>query len=835
MWRSLWQPADRFSLHHFKNIINNLQRINVVDNLNREVVINILQSIVEIVTYGDKHDPSIFECFMECQVLAEFVRLLKTSRSSRIEAPLLQYLSIMIQNLLNYCFSNEYINSIITHDYNFEGGDLAPYYVSFLRQSTLSLITFALPVFRLTDSRTVSSKVNRDTLCLLVKVEEDRVVSFPLYSEALRFAHHGEKMIQTAIRALTLNIYNVSDDMVYQFITTTSVSIYFDDLVLSLREQCLQLDSVISTVKSSYTDNKRNNLLLDIEKFLDDLYYVKDVLSVGESRLCRLVTQKLLGLLVVPIMVSLMHLNRNTVVNISATTSFFILSRLVQVIDRQEILNSVASLILYPHLVSSKGGINPANTNNSLDEADRCSHNINQLEQFLSSSLTSIEDDQKNWLRHTLDSHSSNKHPIIIPLDNVQRDRTGIMPYIFSDNEVLLLASLMLLLILAESKDLDSLLSSAIGFSQTVIEVGNNHQQHTSEIKGDFCSFQIDEVSSLKLFEESIFMRCMPEIFNALLKHLGSSAASSVTVQLHTGWFLQKLLAFQRATLSHQELHLFNVRMRLIPSFEQSRRQLVDELNGSWFDHIPDAFRKEWASCKMVLKESTQNKDPFFILELSFRKQFDNGNDIDGLQRMLHAVKIFVLLLHLRAYVSNGCPPDDPAINLKSKSQESPRRTHFSDTSSANFGSEVPIGSGFPCKIAFSSAGVHDIFVIPVSKGLTGKLLLVEKHPFHSRNGIVIAKAPLAGLSPKMDENHATWLHLRIREPSSKQVGKRSNLNTEAPGRWTLGFPNIETCTAAYESIMEETRKQRSSVETFLAPFLYDDNYRGNIPDGQGN
>ena len=38
-------------------------------------------------------------CFMEHQVLAEFVRVLKISKNSRIEAPLLQYLSIMIQNM----------------------------------------------------------------------------------------------------------------------------------------------------------------------------------------------------------------------------------------------------------------------------------------------------------------------------------------------------------------------------------------------------------------------------------------------------------------------------------------------------------------------------------------------------------------------------------------------------------------------------------------------------------------------------------------------------------------------------------------------------------------
>ncbi|XP_072088845.1 protein TRANSPARENT TESTA 9 isoform X3 [Arachis hypogaea] len=82
----------------------------------RELVLDLLQSVVEIITYGDKHDPSILE--------------------------------------------------------------------------------------------TVSGKINRDTLCLLVNVHGDVVVSFPLYTEALRFSHHEEKMIQTAVRTIALNIYN---------------------------------------------------------------------------------------------------------------------------------------------------------------------------------------------------------------------------------------------------------------------------------------------------------------------------------------------------------------------------------------------------------------------------------------------------------------------------------------------------------------------------------------------------------------------------------------------------------------------------------------------------
>ncbi|KAF4399317.1 hypothetical protein G4B88_022400 [Cannabis sativa] len=118
-------------------VVNELREIKVVDEHNKESVVDLLQSVVEIVTYGDKQDPMIFEYFMECQVLAEFLRVLKISRDSRIEIPLLQYLSIMIQNMDNYCFSNDYINNIIEHQYQFNRGDLAQYYVSFLS------ITFA--------------------------------------------------------------------------------------------------------------------------------------------------------------------------------------------------------------------------------------------------------------------------------------------------------------------------------------------------------------------------------------------------------------------------------------------------------------------------------------------------------------------------------------------------------------------------------------------------------------------------------------------------------------------------------------------------------------------
>ncbi|XP_047165391.1 protein TRANSPARENT TESTA 9-like isoform X2 [Vigna umbellata] len=291
MLRSLWRSTDRFSVQNFQHVINELRMINVVDKSNRELVMDLLQSVVEIVMYGDRQDPQIFECFMERQVLADFVHILKISEDSKIQAPLLQYLSIMIQNMdsehsIYYCFSNGYINNIISHPFKFDGQDLAPYYVSFLRA--------------------ISSKINRDTLCLLVDIQGDAVVSFPLYTGALRFAQHEEKMIQTAIRAIVLNIYNVSDEKVYQFISTPPVSEYFSDLICRLKDLCFRLDAFVNDKEKMDTQKRRNGIILESEKIADELYYFKDILRVGKPRLTILVMENLLNGLVLPLLCSFM-------------------------------------------------------------------------------------------------------------------------------------------------------------------------------------------------------------------------------------------------------------------------------------------------------------------------------------------------------------------------------------------------------------------------------------------------------------------------------------------------------------------------------------------------
>ncbi|XP_058109055.1 protein TRANSPARENT TESTA 9-like isoform X2 [Magnolia sinica] len=840
MWPSLRRSADRFSLQEFSFLygcryqIIKLQEIKVVDTLNKELVMDILRSIVEIVTYGERRDPSIFECFMEHQILAEFLRLLNISRNSGIKAQLLHYLSIMIQNLdgeqsIYFCFSNEYINKIILHKYEFDGGDLALYYVSFLR--------------------TVSGKLNRDTICLLVKVQEDAIVSFPLYTEALKFSRHEEKMIQIAVRALTLSIYNVSDEMVYAFITRPPASDYFSDLVLNLRELCFHLDVLVNTTKDNYTHTMRMDLLAEADKFIDDLYYCKDILRVGKPHLSRLMTHNLLSLLILPLLLPLLQPYQTTGSPMSAVTSLYIVSRLLQVIDGKELVNSVAAAVLFPYTDSS---MRDGGTISKTDSAESFLELLNEFKAHLMAtsapdSEVTEKGDMKCPSRHLWEHNLFSSHSGNLWMDDIQSKRSsflitstsskfywdpvlffqsilslygscltlilrkGILQLIFSENHTLVLASLMFLLVLSESKDLDDSLSSFMGFAK-------------KKIRKDKAIEQATHLTPSQPMDGNIFVRHVPQILNELLKFLASEPPLPVLRMWSIGWALQKLLACQEKRLIDHDLDLFNI------SYHKSCKNLLKEINRCWFDYIPITLKKEWESCKKALDESSQSKDPFFALEPPLFRDITDGDISSPLawQRMVHAVKVFVLHHLLKTSILEGDFLENPFLHMRSRSMSSTSgRTLGVDVLSVNFGTELSSGPDIPCKIAFSKGNERDIFLIPTSKGIEGKLLLVEKLPLHSHQRVVVAVAPLAGLNPIIDENHPTWLHLRIRDydpevEASKTGRHQSNTSDDhtVDRRWTLGFLSSEACEAAHSIILKEISKQRSSVESLLAPFL---------------
>lgn len=86
-------------------------------------------------------------------------------------------------------------------------------------------------------------------------------------------------------------------------------------------------------------------------------------------------------------------------------------------------------------------------------------------------------------------------------------------------------------------------------------------------------------------------------------------------------------------------------------------------------------------------------------------------------------------------------------------------------------------------------------------------------------------------LQPRIDEKHATWLHLRIRSPHQPlaDVGKRGLPKTSprnknlVDGRWVLAFEDAEACKHACLFIQNKLANLRDAVSLIVSAFLTKD------------
>ncbi|TVU13481.1 hypothetical protein EJB05_40540 [Eragrostis curvula] len=385
MWL-FWRTRNRFSLEELRYLTDQLQKVHFVNEANKDFVIEALRSIAELMIYGDQHDPSFFEYFMEKQIMGEFARILRISKLSRVSLQLLQTMGIMIQNLRNehsiyYIFSNEHINFLITYPFDFRIDEMLSYYISFLRA--------------------ISGKLNKNTISLLVKTKNDDVISFPLYAEALKFAFHEDSMIRVAIRTLTLNVYHVGDESVNRFVSRAPLSDYFSDIVQHFQKQCIDLDKLV--VHSSRNTNSSlpmasiEDAIVQIE---DTLYYFSDVMSSGIPDLERFITENILEVLVFRLLLPSLQ-GQNTDLGISVTTSMYLLCCILHIFKNKDMSSTVAASLFHQPDSSDRKQETPNGYNS---EHDHCS---SENECSSTSAVEESNKDKPDCLSSVLNDHLS--------------------------------------------------------------------------------------------------------------------------------------------------------------------------------------------------------------------------------------------------------------------------------------------------------------------------------------------------------------------------------------------------------------------------------------------
>ncbi|KAK3089654.1 hypothetical protein FSP39_005390 [Pinctada imbricata] len=185
----LSKPKNPHSLEHLKYLHGLLCKNQTVTEHNRSLLVETLRSISEILIWGDQNDSTVFDFFLEKNMLSFFLRYLQQKSGRYICVQLLQTLNILFENISNetslyYLLSNNHINSIIVHKFDFSDEEVMAYYISFLK--------------------TLSFKLNRHTIHFFYN---EHTNDFALYTEAIKFFNHSEAMVRIAVRTITLNVY----------------------------------------------------------------------------------------------------------------------------------------------------------------------------------------------------------------------------------------------------------------------------------------------------------------------------------------------------------------------------------------------------------------------------------------------------------------------------------------------------------------------------------------------------------------------------------------------------------------------------------------------------
>ncbi|KAL3272543.1 hypothetical protein HHI36_014016 [Cryptolaemus montrouzieri] len=276
------RPKNPHSLEHLKYLYNVLSRNQTVSEHNRGLLVETLRSIAEILIWGDQNDSSVFDFFLEKNMLSFFLRIMRqrSGGSSFVCVQLLQTLNILFENIRNetslyYLLSNNHVNSIIVHKFDFSDEEVMAYYISFLK--------------------TLSLKLNAHTIHFFYN---EHTNDFPLYTEAIKFFNHPESMVRIAVRTLTLNVYKVEDTSMLAFIRDRTAAPYFSNIVWFIGKHIQELDNCVRNDADHQSQNRLSDL---VAEHLDHLHYLNDILCLNITDLNQVLTDHLLHKLLIPL------------------------------------------------------------------------------------------------------------------------------------------------------------------------------------------------------------------------------------------------------------------------------------------------------------------------------------------------------------------------------------------------------------------------------------------------------------------------------------------------------------------------------------------------------
>jgi len=251
-------------------------------------LVEVVRAIAEVIVYGDQHKEQLFEYFCEKNMFPVLLGLLDEEKcGTALKVQIIQSVSILVQNIrsetsLYYTLSNNLVNRMIQHPFDFGNEEILAHYISFLKTLSLRL-----------NSKTVQFFFN------------DQLNTFPLYEEAIKFFDHPEGMARTAVRTITLNVFRVHDERMQRYLQQGPSGEYIEKVLRYIHRRCRRLHLLLVRASMPEMDPrislKLENALTDQ---LDYILYLEDILMLRIDGLSEVIVDSGLAYLYLPLLMA---------------------------------------------------------------------------------------------------------------------------------------------------------------------------------------------------------------------------------------------------------------------------------------------------------------------------------------------------------------------------------------------------------------------------------------------------------------------------------------------------------------------------------------------------
>lgn len=249
--------------------------------------------------------------------------ILSNQNNRNINLRIIKSLGLLLANLTNkqslyFLLSNNFVNQIITNEFDSYDEDGLSYYVNFIKSLA----------FRI-DSSTVQLFFH------------PQVNTFPLLTQALKLYNHPDPMIYNTIRNIILTILRIKYDPILEYITSLPSINFFLNISCRMKDMIIELYSIML---NDYPDEQLFKSLY--EEITNDMMFFQDIYSLNIPKISYMLTNCILYYVVFPLLGE--ALITNSKMTISIFVSFYMLTLLLHYIHNETLLNCIYGVLFFP-------------------------------------------------------------------------------------------------------------------------------------------------------------------------------------------------------------------------------------------------------------------------------------------------------------------------------------------------------------------------------------------------------------------------------------------------------------------------------------------------------